>query len=164
MRLIITTILVICFSFTVFSQKAEKINERQIREIEQTVLKTKESWTDALKSKDWVILEQILASDFVAVNVDKVMNKAEFINDYKASTDKIRWAVNSNVKVQVYTRDVAVMTGETEVGGQALNTHQKMQDFIRRWHWTDTYLKRNGMWQCIATHISVLKNNFLYEG
>jgi hypothetical protein len=69
---------------------------------------------------------------------------------------KIESNVYENLKVQVYD-DAAVATAISVVKGS-----YKGKDNSGKYPWTDTWVKRGGQWQCVASHASkIVQKQFL---
>ncbi|MDQ3750167.1 MAG: nuclear transport factor 2 family protein [Acidobacteriota bacterium] len=152
-QIILVVLFLIAVPLAGLSQKPEKLSERQRQEIEQAILKIENEWAQVIVSRDWSALERTLAPDFVGTDDWSVSNKAEEIASYKSSTDKVTSAVNANVKIHVFTKDTAVATGEVLEKGQ----DKDGKEFTNRWRWTDTYVRRNRIWQCVASQTTLLK-------
>ena len=106
---------------------------------------------------NWSVLDRILASDFIGVGMENgvitSLNKAEMIAGYKSVQNGITSGVNSEVKAHVYTKNTAIVRGYVTEKGKYVNG----KDLYRKWYWTDTYVKRNGVWQCVANYSARLK-------
>ena len=59
-------------------------------------------------------------------------------------------ARNSDMKVHIYADNVAVVTGIDNTEGRDKNGQQ----FRHRDRFTDTYVKRKGIWQCVAAQVT----------
>jgi ketosteroid isomerase-like protein len=104
-------------------------------------------------TRNFSALERMLADDYVGSDVDSRRGKAEEIAGYKQITDKVASAAIENVKTHIFTKDAAIVTGELIIKGQTKDG----KDFTNRYRFTDTYVKRNGVWQCVAAHATILK-------
>jgi ketosteroid isomerase-like protein len=132
---------------------ADEIGDAELRQTERELIKFEIDWAKAVLSRDWSVLERILAPDFVGVDEKGVTNKAQEITGYKESTDKITSAVNENVKVHIYAKDTAVVI--SEVVKKGLNKDGK--EINRRSRRTDTFVRRSGIWQCAASQSMIIK-------
>ena len=91
------------------------------------------------------VLERILAQDFVNTNrKGTLMHKDDFIAGFE--DDGVESAFNSDIQVHVYAVNVAVVTGIDNTRGK----DQAGNRFTHQDRFTDTYVKRNGVWQCVA--------------
>lgn len=104
-------------------------------------------WFSVYESHDLGVLERLIGDDFVATLADGAMRgKREHIAAYPADFAALASVTNADLKVRVFTRDLAVATGlyaavPREAGGAP-----------GRFRYTDTWLRRGGRWQCVATH------------
>jgi ketosteroid isomerase-like protein len=99
-----------------------------------------------LKARDATALSAILADDHTDVTLTgKVTNKAQNIADLK--TDKTTVCDVDMLQVRVYG-DAAVVVGRATV---------KSATFNGQYMYTDTYIRRNGHWQCVAAQGTEIK-------
>ena len=91
--------------------------------------------------------ERYLAATYVFTGTDgTVENKAQAISDLKSGDLKLQSASLDGAKVQVYG-DTAVVTYSSNEKG----TH-KGKEFSGTTRWTDVFVNRNGRWQMVASH------------
>jgi uncharacterized protein (TIGR02246 family) len=106
-------------------------------------------WFRVYETHDLSALRRLIADDFVATLADGAMRgKDEHIAAYPADFEALASVTNSKLQVRVFAADVAVATGlytatRREKGGPGAQT---------RYRYTDTWVRRNGSWQCVATH------------
>ena len=127
-------------------------------DIRSTLLKIEDEWAelDKIVGKDQktakAVLERIWAPDYVSTGRDNlVMNKHDSIAKY--SDDGVESAVNSNMAVHIYADNVAVVTGIDNTKGKDPDG----KEFDHQDLFTDTYVKRKGLWQCVASHTTRIK-------
>lgn len=114
------------------------------------LMQMERDWCRALTTKDPSILEPILADDYTSVNSRGVVStKASELADAKAGASGFATCVHDNMKVRVFG-DAAVITGHNVTSGIFRGVAFK----DRGSYWTDTYVRRNGRWQCVASHSS----------
>jgi ketosteroid isomerase-like protein len=115
--------------------------------VEQTLLRTEDEWAQAYVKRDPAPLRRILADDYVGTSArGTVRNKAQEITEVTASSDTAQSATNEDMKVHVYG-NAAVVTGRGVETGR-----NKDGAYTRRFRFTDTFVKRGGRWQCVASH------------
>ena len=68
-------------------------------------------------------------------------------------TDTLTSAKLTDLRVQVYSPNVAVAIGDAAEKG----TDKEGESFDRLYRFTDTRLERGGKWQCIAEQVSEVK-------
>lgn len=123
----------------VASESAPLTDEQMLRRIER-------EWEDANKNKDKAWFERTFTDEYTAINaVGKMFTKTEDIADTLSNTDTITSAELSDMRVRVYG-DTAVVTGRLHRVGK-----DKNGNFDRNYIFTDTFVKRDGRWQVIAT-------------
>ena len=115
------------------------------------VLALETAWGHAIELKDTKALDQMLASTFIAVEIDGSMtNKAEFLASIKAPDYQPSQAVNEQISVQVYG-NAAVVVGIFRVKGV-----EKGKPYVHRERFTDTWIKQNQTWQCVASQATLI--------
>ena len=143
---------------SVYSHNSEeKVNDQEKNDIAKEVILIEEEWAKVIGNHNWSVLDSILAPDFIGVGMENgvitSLNKAEMIAGYKSVQNGITSGVNSEVKAHVYTKNTAIVRGYVTEKGKYING----KDLYRKWYWTDTYVKRNGAWQCVANYSARLK-------
>ena len=121
----------------------------------EAALKDNENrWETAYGSHDTSVAESMVASDFVGVYWDgKLMSKSGSIAEMKKDTDTYKSAVNEKLAVHSYGSNVAVVVGTAREKG----TGKDGKAFDRTFRFTDTWVERNGQWQCVASQVMKLK-------
>lgn len=115
--------------------------------VEQQVKKLEIQYADAGVKKDVAVLDRVLADDFTETDPDGfVHTKGEEMASLKSGEDVIFSYAYGDMKVRVYG-DTAVVT---YVDKQKETF--KGQDVSGTSRWTDTWIKRGGSWQCVASH------------
>jgi ketosteroid isomerase-like protein len=115
------------------------------------VLALETAWGHAIEEKNTKALDMILASTFIAVEIDGSMsNKAEFLASIKSPEYQPSQAVNEQVNVQVYG-NAAVVVGIFRVKGM-----EKGKPYVHRERFTDTWIKQNNTWQCVASQATLI--------
>ncbi len=121
----------------------------------EAALKDNENrWETAYGSHDTSVAESLVASDFVGVYWDgKLMSKSGSIAEMKKDKDTYKSAVNEKLAVHSYGPNVAVVVGTAREKG----TGKDGKAFDRTFRFTDTWVERNGQWQCVASQVMKLK-------
>ncbi len=122
-------------------------------EIQTQILALENAWAQVDVTNDRSVFEKIIAPDFHSTSSrsGKRRDRAEWLANWQY--ENVKSAVHINPAVQVFSPTLAVYTGIDETrGNNPDGTEWVHQDIC-----TDTWLKRNGMWQCIAAHCSRLK-------
>jgi ketosteroid isomerase-like protein len=116
---------------------------------EQTLLQIERDWEQANAKNDQPALDRVLAPEFVSTDADGVLTtKAQEDADRRAGANKNTAFTQDDYKVHVFG-DAAVVTGHFAVkgtrAGKAVNEQSRF---------TDTFVRRNGRWQAVASHSS----------
>jgi ketosteroid isomerase-like protein len=115
------------------------------------VLGLENAWNHAVESKDTKALDMLLASTFVAVEIDGSMSsKSEFLASIKAPEYQPSQAVNEEINVQVYGNS-AVVVGIFRIKGV-----EKGKPYVHRERFIDTWIKRDQSWQCVASAATLI--------
>jgi ketosteroid isomerase-like protein len=115
------------------------------------VLGLETAWNHAIEAKDTKALDMLLASTFVAVEIDgSVSSKSEFLASIKAPEYQPSQAVNEQMNVQVYG-NAAVVVGIFRIKGM-----EKGKPYVHRERFTDTWIRRDQAWQCVASQATLI--------
>ena len=125
--------------------------ERPSAGTEQAVMRIERELLNAVLKGDASANERYLADTYVFTGPDgTVENKAQAIADLKSGDLKLQSASLDGAKVQVYG-DTAVVTYSSNDKGT-----YKGKDISGKTRWTDVFVNRNGRWQVVASHGSML--------
>jgi ketosteroid isomerase-like protein len=106
-----------------------------------------DAWEKALVSKDHSAVANMLADDFAGFNSKgKYQTKSQRVDEMKKETDTLSSAVNDKMDVHVYAPNVATVYGTSTEKGK----DKDGKEFTRSYAWVDTWMERNGKWECIA--------------
>ena len=116
---------------------------------EQIIKQLEQEWADALLKRDQAAIDRITSADWVLTDPKgRLIAKAQADADLKSGTVKFESIKLDELKVRVYS-DAAVVHGlETR------KSSYKGKDTSGQYRFTDVFVKRNGHWQAIATHVS----------
>lgn len=107
----------------------------------------------AFLDADVARLERVLTPDFtLTLSNGQVSTRANEIDELRSG--KVHYDVfeNYDMKARVYGNEVAVVLGKTRVKGVSDG-----KPFDRVVQFTDTLIKRDGLWQLAAGHVSRLE-------
>jgi ketosteroid isomerase-like protein len=108
------------------------------------------AWSDAVLKHDAAALDAILEDSLVETSpTGTVSNKAMDLADLKAGEPKLESFSPDNMKVHVYG-NAAVVTGRFTLKGT-----YKGKDISGTGRFTDTFVKRNGKWRCVASQATM---------
>jgi hypothetical protein len=126
----------------------DALGETARRDIERTLLGLEDQWIKVYETHDLKVLHRLIAGDFVATLSDGAMrSKAEHIAAYAADFGTWSAVANSDLRVHVYGPEVAVVTGLYT----ARLREAKGSEPTERYRYTDTWVRREDAWQCVAT-------------
>jgi len=117
--------------------------------VEATLKELENKWEAAIAAHDASFLQSAVASDFVGIYSNgKFINKSGLIAaEIKSDTNTYTSTKNEKLNVRVFKPNVAVVTGNAREKGTAKDG----KAFDRTYAFTDTWMERNGQWQCIAS-------------
>ena len=117
----------------------------------ETKLKSMEdSWAAAQLQKDRGVsaVGEMLASDYAGVgSKGEIRNKAEQLEHMRSDMDTYTDSQNDTMKVHIYAQNLATVCGTSTEKGK----DKDGKEFSRSYAWIDTWMDRNGQWQCIAS-------------
>jgi hypothetical protein len=125
-------------------ERRPDMDERVLAELQHTLAK---AWVSA----DRATIERIIAPEWRVTGPDgRVSDRAAVLADvFETRVHNIRRVEVSDILVQIYD-DAAVVTGRTHGVGTFSGTPY---DVVVRF--TDTFVRRRGRWQAVASHASV---------
>jgi ketosteroid isomerase-like protein len=111
------------------------------------------AWNVAEESKDVRALDQLLTNTLVYTDYDgSFMNKEQFLASVKAATPDADQITNENVSVTMYSGS-AIVTGIYHE-----KCTQKGKTMSRRGRFTDSWVKENGTWLCVASQSTLISH------
>jgi ketosteroid isomerase-like protein len=122
--------------------------------VEATIKDNENKWEAAIASHDISFIQSVVADDFVGVYTDgKIQNKSALIAQSKKDKDTYKSAKIEKLSVRTYGPNVAVVIGTARERG----TGKDGQAFDKTYRYTDTWVDRNGQWQCVAGQVMLVK-------
>ena len=113
--------------------------------IEQELIQIEHDWCAAEVKRDAGMVGRILADDYIGIGSRGTSEtKSEAVAAVKDITTSM--CVNTNMKVRVYG-DAAVVTGLVRRSGTIKGIAYKDRQVL----FTDTYVRRDGRWQCVSS-------------
>jgi ketosteroid isomerase-like protein len=118
----------------------------------KTLLQLENDMAQAWVQRDTQTLERILADDYTLGGIgDFWIDKDEYVAGLDNPEFRTTSAIVDDLRVRVYG-DAAVVTGRAVYRGSS----KKEGKYVRRFRFTDTFIRRDGAWKCVATHASGL--------
>jgi ketosteroid isomerase-like protein len=116
---------------------------------EQELIKLENEANDAWVKRDVEAYARLLADDYLATGPDgNMMTKAQDLASLKSDENITTSMIADDFRVRVYG-DAAVVTFRSTYKSQFKGKESTGQE-----RFTDTWVKRGGRWQCVATHYS----------
>jgi ketosteroid isomerase-like protein len=113
---------------------------------EQELIKLEQEWTNADLKNDWATMDRILADDYVLTDRDgEVYTKNQCQAYYTSGEGKLLALTTDDMKVRVYG-DAAVVTMRAMI--KETYKGKEISNAVRI---TNTWIKKAGRWQCVAT-------------
>jgi ketosteroid isomerase-like protein len=130
---------------------SEEIPEDDLSEetVRQEILKLAEQWAQALVSNDAQKIGGFMSDDWVIVGQNGITRKQDFL-PFIESGDLTHEAMElvGEARVQIYG-ETAVLSGRVTNNG-----HFKGAPFSADEWTTDVFLRREGRWLCVLSHIT----------
>jgi uncharacterized protein (TIGR02246 family) len=115
-------------------------------EDEQALYQLEREWAEASLKRDTGTLDKILAADFVGHDESGMRNKRQALSGLRTDPTKIESGALSDMSAMVFG-DTAVVHGVwTE------KSTRSGRDTSGQYRWTDTFVKRDGRWQCVGAY------------
>jgi ketosteroid isomerase-like protein len=138
----------LCFTIflSVFAQERAKTSDEEGR-----ILALETAWNHAEESKDAAALDQLLAASLAYIDYDgSLMNKKEFLASIQQESLHPAQITNEEMTAKVYG-EAAVVTGIYREKGTS-----KGKPYQRRGRFTDTWVRQEGTWQCVASQSTLI--------
>jgi ketosteroid isomerase-like protein len=114
---------------------------------EHELIQLELDWCAATVKKDAALLGRILADAFTGFSSrGQLQTKADALADFKDQTTSTETCLDRDVKVRTYG-NAAVVTGL----GTRTGTYKGIPYKDRQIMWTDTFVRKDGRWQCVAS-------------
>ena len=129
---------------------AHNMQPQSITKAEEEVRKLERQWLDAYEQFDTNMMTKIVADDFVITFPNGIQQtKPDIMNMIKTPSSGPRMRFyTEEVKSRAYG-DTVILSGK--VVTEYVRDGKQVQEKSR---YTDTYVKRNGRWQVVASHLS----------
>ena len=118
---------------------------------EEELLKLEKEFANAIVKNDPEAIERFVADDWIIIDPDgRIVNSNRFFEAIKSGALTHEIMESEDLHVRVYG-DSAVVTGLTRTKGKFMG-----RDFSTEERATDVFVKRDGRWQCVLTHLTRL--------
>lgn len=108
-------------------------------------------WNQMQLNHDAAAMEKMLDEDFVLTDYDgSLLTKNQFLDSIKDMNVKLTLEMSEGMKLHQHGNTV-VITGATREKGT-----QGGKAFAHNGRFTDTWVRKNGTWLCVASHLGVI--------
>ena len=122
--------------------------------IETKLKQMEDAWAKALLDKDQAAVGNMVADDYAGItSKGEHQNKSQLLDEIKTSTDALSASTNDSMDVHVYGPSLATVVGMSTEKGKDKDGKQ----FSRSFGWVDTWMERNGKWECIGEAVMPIK-------
>ena len=144
--LVVRLLLVVFFTGAVpTAQAGENDDVKVLLDLESKMAR---AWVQ----QDAQTLEQILADDYTLAGAgDALIGKDQYVAGLDNPEFRTTSAIVADLRVRVYG-NAAVVTGRATYRGWS----ERRGRYVRRFRFTDTFVRRESTWKCVATHASGL--------
>ena len=114
---------------------------------EQALMQIERDWAVAAVRGDLQAFDRILAAEFVQTDeAGEIKSKKQVFADVRSGATKSESAAQSEMK--------AFVLGDMAVAHGLVTTKSTLRgkDASGQYRWTDTFVKRDGRWQCVASY------------
>jgi ketosteroid isomerase-like protein len=117
--------------------------------MEEELLKLESAFADAIIKNDLESIGRIVADDWIIVDPNgEIVDRTRFFEVIKSGALTHDIMESEDFRVRVYGES-AVVTAITSTKGKF-----RGQEFSTRERATDVFVKRDGRWQCVLTHLT----------
>ncbi len=118
-------------------------------ETEEELLKLEKAFAEAIVKNDLEGVGRLVADDWIIIGSDgEIVDRARFFEVVKSGALTHSTMESEDFRVRIYG-DSAVVTGITCTKGKFMG-----QEFSTQERATDVFVKRDGRWQCVLTHLT----------
>jgi ketosteroid isomerase-like protein len=118
-------------------------------EAEEELLKLEKAFAEAIVKNDLEGIGRLVTDDWIIIDPDGgIVDRARFFEVIKSGALTHEMMESEDFRVRVY-RDSAVVTGVTRTKGKFMG-----EEFSTQERATDVFVKRDGRWQCVLTHLT----------
>ena len=116
---------------------------------EEELLKLENAFAEAIVNNDLEGIGRLVADDWIIIDPNgEVVDRTRFFEVIKSGVLTHDVMESEGLRVRVY-KDSAVVTAVTRTKGKFMG-----QEFSTRERATDVFVKRDGRWQCVLTHLT----------
>src|SRR4029453_9625810 len=120
---------------------------------EEELLKLEATFAEAIVKNDLEGIGRLVADDWIIIDPNgEIVDRTRFFEAIKSGALTHDVMESEDFRVRVYG-DSAVVTGITRAKGKFMG-----QEFRTQERATDVFVKRDGRWRCVLTHLTRFPN------
>src|SRR6267378_8365720 len=128
---------------------SQRVSSEKDREAQEEILGLEREFGDAMLHNDADAIGRFLSDDWIIIDPDGgVIDKSRFHDVIKSGALKHEAMDSEDIRVRTYP-DSATVTAVTSTKSKYLG-----KEFSTRERATDVFVKKNGRWQCVLTHLT----------
>ena len=117
--------------------------------MEQELLKLENAFAEAIIKNDLEGIGRLVADDWIIIDPNgEIVDRTRFFEVIKSGALTHDTMESEDFRVRVYG-DSAVVTAVTSANGKFMG-----QEFSTHERATDVFVKRDGLWRCVLTHLT----------
>ena len=118
-------------------------------EAEEELLKVEKEFAETIVNNDLEGLGRVVADDWIIIDPNgEIVDRARFFEIIKSGSLTHEIMESDDLRVRIYG-DSAVVTAITRTKGKFMG-----QEFSTQERATDVFVKRDGRWRCVITHLT----------
>ena len=115
----------------------------------EELLKLEKAFADAIVKNDLEAIGRLVGDEWIIIDPDgQIVDRTRFFEVIKSGALTHEMMESEDFRVRVYG-DSAVVTAITSTKGKFMG-----QDFSTQERATDVFVKRDGRWRCVLTHLT----------
>ena len=116
---------------------------------EEELLRVEKEFAEAIVKNDLEGIGRLVTDDWIIIEPNgEIVDRARFFEVIESGALTHEMMESENFRVRVYG-DSAVVTGVTRTKGKFMG-----QEFSIQERATDVFVRRDGRWQCVLTHLT----------
>ena len=127
------------------------MGSKRDRDSEKEILEVESKFGEAMIQNDVEAIGRILSDDWIIIDPDGgVVDKSRFLDVIKSGALKHEAMDSEDIRVRTYPNTAtvtAVTHTRTKYLGKEFTTHERA---------TDVFVKEDGRWHCVLTHLTTL--------
>jgi len=117
--------------------------------MEEELLKLENAFAEAIVNNDLESIRRLVTDDWIIIDPNgEIVDRTRFFEVIKSGVLTHDMMKSKDSRVRVYG-DSAVVTAVTRTKGKFMG-----HDFSTQERATDVFVKRDGRWQCVLTHLT----------